>query len=73
VVLIKIYADTSIVVGIALACHAAVKSKEGLYTVRFLLGLVGLHSVQYLQASLHLSDNFWDSLKRVCSLASFSR
>ncbi|KAE8347645.1 hypothetical protein BDV24DRAFT_146467 [Aspergillus arachidicola] len=27
--------------GIALACHAAVKNKEGLYAVRFLLGLVG--------------------------------
>jgi hypothetical protein len=26
--------------GIALACHAAVKNKEGLYAVRFLLGLV---------------------------------
>ncbi|KAE8168484.1 major facilitator superfamily domain-containing protein [Aspergillus tamarii] len=27
--------------GIALACHATVKNKEGLYAVRFLLGLVG--------------------------------
>lgn len=26
--------------GISLACHAAVKNKEGLYAVRFLLGLV---------------------------------
>lgn len=27
--------------GIALLCHVAVSNKEGIYTTRFLLGLVG--------------------------------
>lgn len=31
--------------GIALACHVAVKNKEGLYAVRFLLGLVSVQNL----------------------------
>ncbi|KAI1614974.1 putative pantothenate transporter [Exophiala viscosa] len=33
--------------GIALACHAAVHNKEGLYAARFFLGLVGFHLCPY--------------------------
>lgn len=29
--------------GISLACHAAVSTKEGLYTARFFLGLVSTY------------------------------
>jgi hypothetical protein len=51
---IEFGANTGVIVGVALACHAAVENKEGLYAVRFLLGLVGLHSISR-QAYIHLT------------------
>jgi hypothetical protein len=52
---IKFPVDTTYGIGIALACHAPVKSKQGLYAVRFLLGLVSLHAGP-TQANKHISD-----------------
>ncbi|KAI1624129.1 putative pantothenate transporter [Exophiala viscosa] len=42
--------------GIALACHAAVHNKEGLYAARFFLGLVGFHLLNGQHRTKHTSQ-----------------
>lgn len=40
--------------GIALACHAAVTNKEGLYVTRFFLGLVSVSRKYWVNSCLHV-------------------